>query len=472
MGLRTRIEDLNELQRNTVLTAVAFAAMTFLLFICIYGVSNATALVILAGAGVVGFVSIITTSYWRFAVLVAVIGALALELILRDEGSVLFMFSVLARFTVTGLLITFFASLLTDLAHSIYLDMQRLAAERQAAAAKLSRWLERGNALLAVMSAIGSENRLHDIFTIGLDEARKIFSADSGLIYSVDATGHMSITDSFGYDPEILGKMKRKWETRGDVASCLACRRMQAVTVEDLSTDNKCENLARVASGSSICIPITDGEVLRGVLHLRRAEPASFSYEDLQLAQAIAYQFGLAMQRSALFEQVNLLAVTDPLTGLFNYRQLCRDMEREILRSRRYEHSFSFIMADVDGFKQVNDVHGHLAGDAVLRAVARLLEQGSREVDRVYRYAGDEFAILLPETDWQDALELMEKLRAEVERLDIVPPGATAGLGVTLSAGVSWFARNDLEMRDIVAAADRALYSAKENGRNRAVAQP
>jgi diguanylate cyclase (GGDEF)-like protein len=473
MGIRSRYENINELQRNTLLTAIAFSALTFLLFICIYGVSNATALVILAGAGVVGFVSIITTSYWRFAVLVAVIGALALELIVRDEGTVLFMFSVLARFTVTGLLITFFASLLTDLAHNIYLDMQRLASERQAAAAKLSRWLERGNALLAVMSAISSENRLHDIFTIGLEEARKIFNADSGLIYSVDTdTGHMSITDSFGYDPEILGKMKRKWETRGDISSCLACQRMQAVTVEDLSTDDKCENLSSVGSGSSICLPITDGEVLRGVLHLRRAEPASFSYEDLQLAQAIAYQFGLAMQRSALFEQVNLLAVTDPLTGLFNYRQLCRDMEREILRSRRYEHSFSFIMADVDGFKQVNDVHGHLAGDAVLRAVARVLEEGSREVDRVYRYAGDEFAILLPETDWQDALELMEKLRAEVESLDIVPPGQTGGLHVTLSAGVSWFARDDLEMRDMVAAADRALYSAKEDGRNRAVAHP
>lgn len=464
---------MNELQRNTWLTAIALFGETVLLFICIYRVSNVTALVILGGAGVVVFVSIVTSSNWRFLVLAAVVGALALELVLRDEGSALFVFSVLARFTVAGLLITFFAALLTDLAHQIYDDVQHLAVRRKTDAVKLSRWLERGNALLSLMTAISTENRLQDIFRVGLEEARKAFDADSGLIYSVDReTGRLSITGSFGYSADILDKMKRKWETRGDISSCLACSRMATVEVDNLATDEKCENLMKVESGSSICLPVTSGDSLWGVLHLRRGSPGAFSNEDMQLAQAITYQFGLAMQRSSLFEQVNLLAVTDPLTGLYNYRKLVRDMEREIVRSRRYRHPFAFIMADVDFFKQINDVSGHLAGDAVLREVARVLEEGSREVDRVYRYAGDEFSILLPETDGPEAFELAEKLRREIAGMSVVVVDEPEPLKITMSAGVASFTRDSQEMKDLVASADEALYGAKRHGRNRIVAHP
>ncbi len=464
---------MNELQRNTWLTAVALFGETVLLFICIFRVSNATALVILGGAGVVVFVSMVTSSYWRFLVLAAVVGALALELVLRDEGSALYVFSVLARFTVAGLLITFFAAMLTDLAHKIYDNVQHLAARRKADAAKLSRWLERGNALLSLMTAMSTENRLQDIFTVGLEEARKAFDADSGLIYSVDReTGRLSITGSFGYSTDILDKMKRKWETRGDISSCLACSSMAAVEVDNLATDKKCENLKKVESGSSICLPVTSGDSLWGILHLRRGSPGAFSKEDMQLAQAITYQFGLVMHRSSLFEQVNLLAVTDPLTGLYNYRQLVHDMEREIVRSRRYRHPFSFIMADVDFFKQINDASGHLAGDAVLREVARVFEAGSREVDRVYRYAGDEFSILLPETDGPEALELAEKLRREIAGMSMVVVDEPGPLKITMSAGVASFTRDSLEMKDLVASADEALYDAKRSGRNRTVAHP
>lgn len=471
MRIMTYFRDIDELTKNTWLTAVAFGASNILLFVCIFRVSNATALVILAGAGVIGFVSIVTSSYWRFAVVAAAACAVALELIIHEEASALFIFSVLARFITAGLLITFFASLLANMAHRIYLNVEQLAMEREAYAVKMSRWLERGNALLAVMSAISTRTRLQEVLTSGLEEARKVFNADSGLIYSLDQeTGRLSIAGSFGYSPDILNRMKRKWKRRGDVSTCLACQRKRAVVVDDLATDEKCEDLSRVESGSSICIPITGGNGLWGVMHLRRANPAAFSGEDLQLAQAITYQFGLAMQRSALFEQVDRLAVTDPITGLYNYRKLTRDMGREILRSSRYHHPFSFIMADVDYFKRINDENGHLAGDEVLRAVSRVLLGGSREVDRVYRYAGDEFAILLPETDLGDALELAEKLRGDVAEMQVSPEGAAEPIGITLSAGVAAFTGGDLQMKDMVAAADGALYEAKQGGRNRVVA--
>lgn len=207
-----------------------------------------------------------------------------------------------------------------------------------------------------------------------------------------------------------------------------------------------------------------------GVLHLRRRHPDAFTPEDIQLARALTYQFGLAMQRSSLFEQVNRLAITDPMTGLYNYRKLTRDLEREIVRSKRYRHAFSFIMADIDHFKELNDQFGHQAGDAVLREVARALDSGRREVDRVYRYGGEEFSVLLPETDWPEAYEVAEKLRKKIAALEVATDGDAAAITTTISMGVASFSHDSLALENLISAADEALYNAKESGRDKVVA--
>ena len=461
------MKNLNELQMNTLLSATGLGAMTVMLFVCIFRVSNATALVIIGSAAVLGCVSLLTTSPWRYALLAVLVGILAAELILREHASGLVTFSVLARFTLTGLLIAFFATRLSARARKIYLDMKRLVTEREQALDQLSKWLARGNALLVVIRAISTKNRLQDIFTESLAEARKVFNADSGLIYSVDReTGSLSIMGSFGYSPEILEKMNKKWSTSGDVRSCEACASREVVAVENLATDLKCDNLQKVESGSCICLPIITEGKLFGVLHLRRSHTDAFSRGEIQLAEAMAYQFGLAIERASLFEQVNHLAITDPITGLYNYRKLARDMERELVRSRRYRRPFSFIMADIDLFKQINDEYGHLAGDKALREIARVLEEGRREVDRVYRYAGDEFCLLLPETDLPEAFELAEKLRRTVAELDIPVDGRREPVHATISLGVTAFSDALSLVDDLISEADQALYTAKESGRN------
>lgn len=182
------------------------------------------------------------------------VGVLAAELVLREQASGLAVFSVLARFTVAGVLITYFATRLTERGYRIYLDMKRLAVEREQALSQRGKWLACGNALLVVIRAISTKNRLQDIFTESLAEARKVFKADSGLIYSVDQMrGTLSITGSFGYSPEILEKMNKKWSTSGDVSSCEACNTMEVVSVDNLETDTKCDKLQKVDSGSCIC---------------------------------------------------------------------------------------------------------------------------------------------------------------------------------------------------------------------------
>lgn len=466
--LKTQIMKMSELKRATYATSFAVGVALVWLYVCIFRVSNATTLVVLASAAILTVFSIISTSKLRYALLLFLTAALLVFMFIRQEGSTIFIFSVAARFAVYGLLIAFFGTLLSQATQRMYLDMQRIASEREEALAMSRQWLARLNALLGVISAINTKNHLREIFTESLEEARKVFNADSGLIYSVNReTGKMTVVSSFGYSPEVLKKMEEKGT--GNTAYCLACQRMDTVAVDNLATDEKCRNLSKVNTGSCICLPIVSGDKLWGALHLRRRFTDAFTPEGIQLAQAMTYQFALAMQRASLFDQVNLLAISDPLTGLFNYRKLSRDLEREFVRSRRYQHRFSFIMADIDHFKKFNDTHGHQAGDAVLRGVAQAMEKGRREVDRVYRYGGEEFSVILPETSLSEARDVAEKIRESVESLVVKAENGDVSLKVSISMGVASFPLDGDSPEKLIGAADEALYAAKEAGRNRTI---
>lgn len=470
---KPRFIKLSELKETMRGAALGIGGALILLFVCIFRTSNVTTLAILVGFALLGAVSVVSSSRLRYPLLALLTGLLWLELVLYHEGnpegvSGLFTFSVLLRFFLAGLIITYFATLLSQASQKLYTDMRRLATEREVALVQSNRWLGRLNALLGIISAISTRNQLDEVLREGLEETRKVFNADSGLVYRIGRrSGRLLIMSSFGYSPELLDKMKEKGV--GYASSCRACSRLEPVAVDNLATDEKCENLARVMSGSSICLPIASETRLWGVLHLRRGSPDAFTAEDVQLAQAIAYQFALAMQRAYFFDEVNLLAITDPLTELYNYRKMTRDLEREILRSRRYRHPFSFIMVDIDRFKDFNDLHGHQAGDRVLKEVARLLDSGRREVDRVYRYGGEEFSILLPETAGQEAVHVAEKLRSLIEALEIEVEGHTEPSRITISLGVASFPDDSDGLDTLVEAADGALYGAKEGGRNRVV---
>ncbi len=189
--------------------------------------------------------------------------------------------------------------------------------------------------------------------------------------------------------------------------------------------------------------------------------------EDEEAFSILAQQFALALRRIRLYKELEDMAITDGLTRLHTRRYLLGRFEEEFGRAKLKAHALSLLMIDVDHFKRVNDVHGHLTGDQVLKEVASLIGQHTREIDIAGRYGGEEFCIILPDTDKPGALIVAERIRAAVHNGKI--KAYDAELVVSVSIGVATFGEDARLMDELLDKADWALYRAKKLGRNRVI---
>jgi len=229
----------------------------------------------------------------------------------------------------------------------------------------------------------------------------------------------------------------------------------------------------RYKTNSFISYPITIGGRKVGVLNVTdKAGGRTFDEVDLGLLEIIGPQVALALERAEWQERATefqLMSITDPLTALPNRRYLEERLMEELNRSKRYDYPMSFLMIDIDDFKAYNDKNGHQAGDLALQITAHCLKNGLRSADVASRYGGEEFCILLPQTGMSEAGAIAERIRQRVSTTDF-PHGKTQPLGrVTLSIGVSTFSPLVNTSENIIAAADRALYQAKNQGKDRVV---
>lgn len=163
------------------------------------------------------------------------------------------------------------------------------------------------------------------------------------------------------------------------------------------------------------------------------------------------------------------LSNIDELTQLANYRAFHEALQREIERSRRYEHPLSLLMIDIDDFKKCNDTYGHLAGDAALKQIAGLIKQSTRGFDFIARYGGEEFFAVLPETDEPQALAVAERIRAEIERHIFLDENQREISHLSVTIGISSLPLRATNKRDLIRTADFALYLGKSAGKNRVV---
>ncbi|MEA2132301.1 MAG: hypothetical protein QOC68_210 [Solirubrobacteraceae bacterium] len=211
------------------------------------------------------------------------------------------------------------------------------------------------------------------------------------------------------------------------------------------------------------------GRIL-GMLSVARAGE-KFTPAERELFGYLAGQAGVSIENADLHDTVKRQAVTDELTGLFNHRRFQEVIANEVERTKRGGPGMGLIMLDIDNFKRVNDTYGHMQGDLVLREVARVLRESSREIDEPARYGGEEMAVALPATDLDGAYLFAERVRRSIESLDLKLIDGDGSLRVTASFGAAALLP-DQEKADkdqLVAAADAALYRAKRSGKNRTV---
>ena len=216
-------------------------------------------------------------------------------------------------------------------------------------------------------------------------------------------------------------------------------------------------------SASRLSIPLISFGQTLGVLMLHSAEPHAFRASELQSLESVADICASSIQNAHYVERIRQLSYIDGLTGIFNRRFFELRIMEEIERARRCNTGLAVIIADIDQFKNLNDEFGHLLGDEVLRQVSSLFHQQLRKIDVVCRYGGEEFAILLTNTNAQHALGVMEKLRRLVETWQF--PGVPRT--VTISAGVAALPEHGTTRDELIRAADTGLYAAKQAGRNR-----
>ncbi len=217
-------------------------------------------------------------------------------------------------------------------------------------------------------------------------------------------------------------------------------------------------------TSSVLAVPVrTKGKVI-GMISTQGYQPQAYSADDQELLEMLAAQAAIAFENARLFAEIQQLAATDPLTGIYNRRCFFELAQREFERARRYELPLSALMLDVDHFKNFNDTYGHPIGDRLLCAIAGRCQQELRQVDILGRYGGEEFAILLPETGTLQAQSVAERLRRQIAQTEVTSNGVS--IKTTISLGVATITPSCLQLENLFERADQALYVAKQAGRN------
>jgi diguanylate cyclase (GGDEF)-like protein/PAS domain S-box-containing protein len=297
-----------------------------------------------------------------------------------------------------------------------------------------------------------------EVFAAALGYAPKIFPAVPGALALLDASRNLA---------EVIGS----WSDCHlpalvfEPASCWALRTGHPHLVLTGDSTAPCAHAAGVKN-TYLCTPIlAQGETL-GIVHFQATDEApKMDASELSFKTTFAAQVGLSIANIRLREALRTQSVRDALTGLYNRRYLEETLEREVRRAARAAQSLGFLMIDLDHFKNFNDTYGHDAGDAVLRETALFLAKGIRAEDFVCRFGGEEFVVILPTADLESSRARGERLRLKMRELTIMYQGKSLGM-VTISVGVAAFPEHGTSPKELMAAADAALYQAKRGGRD------
>lgn len=322
--------------------------------------------------------------------------------------------------------------------------------------------------LYEVSQSMNFLNNKDQLLTIILTKMIDALNAEKGSIMLYNAEECLiSCEMAVGYP----GKFERRVKfSPGEGKAGQAFQSGETIISNDIQSDNSflrtqsTQNTDNVTR-NMMCVPMKAKDEAIGVINIVNKKGAEgFNEEDKALALSLSTQAAMTIENARLYE----LSITDGMTRLFIHRYFQIRLDEELKRCNRYGPVMSLIMTDIDHFKKFNDTYGHQVGDMVLIKVADIIRETIRnEVDIPCRYGGEEFAIIAPQTGFEDAKKMAERIRTAVESAKLQGPGGKL-LQITISLGISTCPLNSKDKKDLILKADSALYYSKKNGRNRA----
>lgn len=283
----------------------------------------------------------------------------------------------------------------------------------------------------------------------GLDERRKVLETEVAEIFTLyDLTREM--TKSFSEEKTFYA-FKAKLRESVHFGDCLLLDPLAQEQIKDKEL------------GGYLLLTLSGQRRKLGVLAL--SDVAKSQQEKVVI---LANQFALALRRVRLYQDIERLAITDSLTEVHTRRYVLERFEEERNRAQIYKTHMAFLMVDVDFFKHFNDQYGHLTGDQILREIASIIKANIREIDIIGRFGGEEFCVVLPDTDFVSAGSVAERIRFAVEQATI--KAFDTSTKATVSIGISVYPQDGKKVNELIDKADWALYRAKKGGRNRVCA--
>ncbi len=236
--------------------------------------------------------------------------------------------------------------------------------------------------------------------------------------------------------------------------------------MEDKRFTSKIDKAINFTTRSVVCVPLVSKGKTLGVIELiNKTEDDLFTEEDLLVLTTLADYTAIALENAKYLQKVEELTITDDLTGLYNVRYLHRFLDYEVERSKRYRMSLSMVFFDIDYFKSINDTYGHICGSNLLKEIGRIVFKTVRKVDMACRYGGDEFIIVMPQTEKKDALIGAKKLRRKIKR-HVFLKDEGLKVKITASFGIACMPEDAKDKISLIHWADHAMYSIKNLNRD------
>jgi diguanylate cyclase (GGDEF)-like protein len=297
------------------------------------------------------------------------------------------------------------------------------------------------------------------------DELAEVVASSAPIIFP-QTSGALSITHPSMDHNEVITTWGEDWsgESLYPPTDCWAFRRGVPYLSSKDDLEVSCKHLH--SDQTTICVPLLAQSVAIGALHIILKEKPSSATRSQFIT--MSDHLSLALANINLRESLKLQAIRDPLTNLYNRRYLDEAFENEILRAKRNEHSIGVMMIDIDHFKQFNDSFGHDAGDYTLQLVGTLLTKSIRGDDIACRYGGEEFILVLPNTELETVIQRAEELNQAARDVELTYKDRSLG-HISLSIGIALLPQHAGEAESVIAIADKALYQAKTNGRDQFV---